>query len=102
MVYRKRTTDDEDPTEFMPLSKRINNLHLNNSDPNFNCQINPNLNNNSNFSNGQDSSSSNSQFSEEGSIEGYNPELNHDENPFYYNKNKLLYDLYVERMRRGE
>lgn len=88
----------------MPLSKRINNLHLNNSDPKFNGQTNQNLNNNNlNFSNnGQDSSSSNSQFSEEGSIEGYNPELNHDENPFYYNKNKLLYDLYIERMRRGE
>lgn len=101
-MFRKRTAEDE-PIEFMPLSKRINNLHLNNSNSNLNFQLNSqNLNNNLNITNGQDSSSSNSQFSEEGSTEGYNPELNHDENPFYYNKNKLLYDLYIERMRRGE
>lgn len=32
----------------------------------------------------------------------YDPELSQEENPFYYNKNKLLYDLYVERMRRHQ
>ena len=30
----------------------------------------------------------------------YMPELSPDENPFYYNKNKLLYNLFMERIRR--
>lgn len=32
---------------------------------------------------------------------GYEPELNNSENPFYYDKNKLLYDLHAERQRRN-
>lgn len=31
----------------------------------------------------------------------YSPELSAEENPFYYNKNKLLFDLHVERERRN-
>lgn len=34
-------------------------------------------------------------------LESYNPELTQDENPFYYNKNKLLFDLHIERERRS-
>lgn len=30
----------------------------------------------------------------------YNPELNENENPFYYMKNKLLHELHLERSRR--
>lgn len=32
----------------------------------------------------------------------YEPELSQEENPYYYSKNKLLYDLYLERMRRQQ
>lgn len=32
----------------------------------------------------------------------YEPELSNDENPFYYNKNKLLFGLHAERMRRQQ
>lgn len=32
----------------------------------------------------------------------YSPELTADENPFYYDKNKLLFDLHVERQRRHQ
>lgn len=32
----------------------------------------------------------------------YSPELTPDENPFYYDKNKLLFDLHVERQRRHQ
>ncbi|XP_055377758.1 uncharacterized histidine-rich protein DDB_G0274557 [Condylostylus longicornis] len=31
----------------------------------------------------------------------YNPELNQDENPYYYNKNKLLFELHLERSKRN-
>ena len=30
----------------------------------------------------------------------YEPDLSETENPHYFNKNKMLYDLYVERMTR--
>lgn len=32
----------------------------------------------------------------------YCPELTADENPIYYNKNKLLFDLHIERQRRNQ
>lgn len=35
-------------------------------------------------------------------MEPYDPELSQEENPFYYSKNKLLYDLYLERVRRHQ
>lgn len=31
----------------------------------------------------------------------YNPELTADQNPYYYEKNKMLYDLHVERVKRN-
>lgn len=34
-------------------------------------------------------------------MENYCPELDQSENPFYYDKNKLLYDLHAERMLRN-
>lgn len=35
-------------------------------------------------------------------MEIYRPELTPVENPFYYNKNKLLFDLHIERQRRHQ
>lgn len=35
-------------------------------------------------------------------MEVYRPELTSDENPFYFNKNKLLFDLHIERLRRHQ
>lgn len=35
------------------------------------------------------------------SSENYSPELSAEQNPIYYNKNKLLFDLHVERQRRN-
>lgn len=35
-------------------------------------------------------------------MESYSPELTATENPFYYNKNKLLFDLHIERERRNQ
>lgn len=32
----------------------------------------------------------------------YSPELTADENPYYYSKNKLLFDLHIERERRNQ
>ncbi|XP_017871627.1 PREDICTED: uncharacterized protein LOC108619515 [Drosophila arizonae] len=102
---RKRSREDDLPCESTPLSKRINNLHLNyddgNSSSSSNCSI-PNLiNDNNNYilptiQNGGISPAE----VVGGGIYDYNPELNADQNPYYYEKNKMLYDLHVERVKR--
>lgn len=43
---------------------------------------------------------SSQQEDEDMGLECYSPELTQEENPFYYNKNKLLFDLHIERQRR--
>ncbi|XP_071051848.1 uncharacterized protein [Onthophagus taurus] len=83
----------EDEMEFMPLSKRINNLHINNT-----LLTNP-----PNLGNGEwpvayglpTPPESNNDWT------SYNPELSETENPHYYNINKLLYEMYIERQQRS-
>ncbi|XP_053659733.1 uncharacterized protein LOC128708778 [Anopheles marshallii] len=157
---RKRSREEEQ-NEFMPLSKRINNLHLNNSQHSIaggvlpeqivagashvvgqirqhdhhhhllggaggTCAIsihnNPHLMGVMAGSSSSSSNSSNSNTSSVGSfripansgsnspastisINGeilgdYCPVLTAEENPHYFTKNKILYELYVERMSR--
>uniref|UniRef100_A0A182ITI7 Uncharacterized protein n=1 Tax=Anopheles atroparvus TaxID=41427 RepID=A0A182ITI7_ANOAO len=152
---RKRSREEEQ-NEFMPLSKRINNLHLNNSQNSIGGVLQEQLGptaphglyavgpqqhayashpNHHLFGAGSDainghsnhvgvsvaSSSSNSNgslsipansasnspasthtsISINGEILGdYCPVLTAEENPHYFTKNKVLYELYVERMRR--
>ncbi|EDV44555.1 uncharacterized protein Dana_GF20268 [Drosophila ananassae] len=104
MKTRKRSREDDLPCESTPLSKRINNLHLNyddgNSSSSSSCSIPPlgNSDNNNYLLTGAPSSVPG------GSTERvfeYNPELGADQNPFYYEKNKMLYDLHVERLKRN-
>ncbi|KFB43757.1 AGAP001268-PA-like protein [Anopheles sinensis] len=150
---RKRSREEEQ-NEFMPLSKRINNLHLNTSQHSIGGvlqeQLGPTVaphgqyaagqqqheyashQNHHLFGGGSDghsshlgvtagssSSSSNGSLSIpansasnspasthttisiNGEILGdYCPVLTAEENPHYFTKNKVLYELYVERMRR--
>ncbi|XP_064538789.1 uncharacterized protein LOC135428640 [Drosophila montana] len=105
---RKRSREDDLPCESTPLSKRINNLHLNyddgNSSSSSNCSI-PNLiNDNNNYLllptiTGGGCGSGPAEVV--GGVYEYNPELNADQNPYYYEKNKMLYDLHVERVKRS-
>ncbi|XP_066258466.1 uncharacterized protein [Euwallacea similis] len=103
---RKRTRSFQDETDFMPLSKRINNLHINNmlTDPNAHMGPNPPWGQ----LNGQSLPLPESPSGSEQSIEWnyspqsqYCPDLNESQNPHYFNINKLLYEMYVERMSRG-
>ncbi|XP_014219492.1 uncharacterized protein LOC106647556 [Copidosoma floridanum] len=111
---RKRGRDmEEENGEFMPLSKRINNLHLNNLQGGGQENLSENMEShwgNQNFapspnhsepSQGSSScdgySSSQSSYSVE-----YRPELSASENPYYYENNKLLYNLHMERMQRTD
>lgn len=153
-IFRKRSRE-EDGSDFMPLSKRITNLHINassstpmqsdNDITDYNMNLNqqhqtdhsiqfhnPNQFGSFSHSNGELNQLSIAQTTEEqkrqlhyqqylnecnnasssnGSsgtnvstnaspMEPYDPELSQEENPFYYTKNKLLYDLYMERLRR--
>ncbi|KAJ6631725.1 hypothetical protein Bhyg_15777 [Pseudolycoriella hygida] len=165
---RKRSRE-EDGSDFMPLSKRITNLHINASSepmqddvtdynmnlseqhhpqPNlthqhqilqfqnynqfgtFNQPIESNqfsefsnlshsiddqerqlqyqqyLSERNNASSSSGNSSTNISSSDNANdmepFDPYDPELSQKENPFYYDKNKLLYDLYLERVRRQQ
>ncbi|CRK99773.1 CLUMA_CG012983, isoform A [Clunio marinus] len=89
--FRKRSRENEDLSEeFFPLSKRINNLHLSPEFPpisstEFMSDISqfPKLQN----------EIQNHQYN-------YNPELKLHDNPNYYDANKILYQLYMERSQR--
>uniref|UniRef100_A0A182NQN7 Uncharacterized protein n=1 Tax=Anopheles dirus TaxID=7168 RepID=A0A182NQN7_9DIPT len=147
---RKRSREEEQ-NEFMPLSKRINNLHLNNSQHSIagvipeqvavghdhrllgatgSCAINIHNNHHhllglmaaGSTSSANNSASSSSNGSNSGSLRipansgsnspastisingeilgDYCPVLSAEENPHYFTKNKILYELYVERMSR--
>lgn len=75
---RKRGREEEE-AEFAPLSKRINNLHLHN------------------YQNG--ATQQQQQLAVHQSP--YSPDLTEAENPHYFRKNKLLFELHLERGRRG-
>ncbi|XP_026469747.1 uncharacterized protein LOC113373681 [Ctenocephalides felis] len=91
---RKRSRDEDLNDASMPLSKRINNLHIHNSASNF-MKINQNSNNSS------VPSRENNVKSDAPVTNGYNPDLNASQNPFYYQNNKVLFELYMERMQRN-
>ena len=104
---------DEEISEFTPLSKRINNLHINNGLTALrDTQQNPPENIEVEWSNGhfvpspnhsepsQGSSSCDGSRSSGINFPEYRPELDASHNPYYYENNKLLYSLYVERMQR--
>lgn len=81
-----------------PLAKRINNLHLNN----HNNQAAGQQYYNGHSSHQQvhhNQNHSNHNFYQQ--QEPYDPELTENENPHYFQKNKVLYQLHMERERRG-
>ncbi|XP_055540103.1 uncharacterized protein LOC129726903 [Wyeomyia smithii] len=134
IVDPRKRSREEDGNEFMPLSKRINNLHLNNSQvvggfpgehpaglhmplleghpqmtPFVHCSSNSGSSGSTCHSipsGGSSPSGTRSSHGQEpltvnGEILGeYCPDLSEHENPHYFNRNKELYELYVERMRR--
>jgi len=99
---RNRENIDDEVSEFTPLSKRINNLHLNNSEDHRTLvEINEKV--------AEDSigESRNIDGGESGQqppwdSQNYSPDLTPSENPYYYESNRLLFALYVERQNRSE
>ncbi|XP_043261686.1 uncharacterized protein LOC122402728 [Colletes gigas] len=109
-IRKRGRNAEEESSEFMPLSKRINNLHINslssiqenvteNMDTdwsNRNFLPSPNYSDLSQGSPLYDGCSS----SQSSYIAEYKPGLDATENPFYYESNKLLFSLYMERIQR--
>lgn len=96
--FRKRSRSREDDMcegEFFPLSKRINNLHLSAS------TISSIQNNqySQQIIQQQPIQANNNQMPQH---QTYAPDLKEHDNPHYYNKNKILYDLFVQRSRRHD
>ncbi|EDV46742.1 uncharacterized protein LOC6550500 [Drosophila erecta] len=98
---RKRSREDDLACESTPLSKRINNLHLNyddgNSSSSSSCSIPPLSGGGATVASGGPDAAGNGVAARY----EYNPELGAEQNPFYYEKNKMLYDLHVERSKRS-
>lgn len=117
---RSRNHCEEESSEFTPLSKRINNLHINNA-------VFPLNKHAANHPKYQDEAEAMRLLGWEGNdmdvrmthTEGgglhrdsavsvrtlqsmpiYNPDLSPAENPYYYENNKLLFTLYMERLQR--
>lgn len=95
--FRKRSRED-DSCEFMPLSKRINNLHINNNLGSSNSVRIPESShvNGINTDNGISSPSSSSDSERRPS---YDPGVNSSQSSYYYD-NKLLFELHLERVQR--
>lgn len=151
MSFRKRNRSSGEE-DFLPLSKKINNLHINNwgnienqgdqlmtwgtrteqwlasqqsianggrsEEESLDCSLFENAqesgfqiyetDSNKFFDKDACGSSSHINCKSNSPEEGqnawsmvYNPDLSIDENPYYYENNKLLFELYVERLRRG-
>ncbi|XP_068632139.1 uncharacterized protein [Battus philenor] len=95
---RKRSRED-DACEFMPLSKRINNLHINNnltSPPNPQSPEHTHINGLNTEENG---------ISNQPAIQNsdrrpsYDPGVSSSQSRYYY-ENKLLFELHLERIQR--
>jgi len=80
---RSRSHTEDEGSEFTPLSKRINNLHINNAAWKHACQ-----------------GEGTAVLRQMATHPHYAPDLGPAENPFYYENNRLLYSLYLERAQR--
>lgn len=104
---RGRCDGDDESRDFTPLSKRINNLHINNSNySNQSTSSHEEAHSVSPAERGMEARASNEERCNGGVMGGvqqplYNPDLNNVDNPFYYEPNKLLYYLNMERMQRS-
>lgn len=95
--FRKRSRE-EDACEFMPLSKRINNLHINN---NLRSPIpQPSDSSQNNAIATENGISSPSPLSDSERRPSYDPGINSSDSRYYY-ENKLLFELHLERIQRS-
>uniref|UniRef100_A0A034WGK1 uncharacterized protein LOC105231989 n=1 Tax=Bactrocera dorsalis TaxID=27457 RepID=A0A034WGK1_BACDO len=120
LIDKRKRSREDDICDSTPLSKRINQLHLTNldepqqaiqqlhfNDPTKQVDLSQLYNNNyiNNSALNMHLHNKQPQTADEQQQHihlqhPYAPELNEAENPFYYIKNKLLYELHYERLKR--
>ncbi|XP_074036065.1 uncharacterized protein [Leptinotarsa decemlineata] len=97
----------EEEVEFMPLSKRINNLHINNPMLLENTPSNPvewgpgPPGYGTNLPGSGSTIEPRQNFNMPQYHPQYSPGLNENQNPHYFNINKLLFEMYIQRIQRG-
>ncbi|KAL0841012.1 hypothetical protein ABMA28_014785 [Loxostege sticticalis] len=96
---RKRSRED-DSCEFMPLSKRINNLHINNNLAATSASSQNHDSSQANGINGEAGISSPSSSSDSDRRPSYDPGVNSSQSNYFY-ENKLLFELHLERIQRS-
>ncbi|XP_026273750.1 uncharacterized protein LOC113203339 [Frankliniella occidentalis] len=100
---RGRSDADDESRDFTPLSKRINNLHINNGNySNHSASTHDEIHTVSPAERGGPNTSDEGNNSQ-GVVQQpmYSPDMNVSDNPYYYEPNKLLYYLNIERMQRS-
>ncbi|XP_011176913.1 probable basic-leucine zipper transcription factor F [Zeugodacus cucurbitae] len=124
LIDKRKRSREDDICDSTPLSKRINQLHLTNldepqqaiqqlhfNDPTKQVDLSQLYNNNNHINNSalnmhlhnKQPHTVDEQQQQQQQMHlqhPYAPELNEAENPFYYIKNKLLYELHYERLKR--
>ncbi|XP_004518390.1 uncharacterized protein LOC101448594 [Ceratitis capitata] len=118
LIDKRKRSREDDICDSTPLSKRINQLHLTNldepqqaihqmhfNDPTKLVGLTEHYNNNNALnmplhSNQISITGDQQHLHMQHQQHSYAPELNEAENPFYYVKNKLLYELHFERLKR--
>lgn len=98
-LSRKRSRED-DSCEFMPLSKRINNLHINNNLAATSASSQNHDSSQANGINGEAGISSPSSSSDSDRRPSYDPGVNSSQSNYFY-ENKLLFELHLERIQRS-
>ncbi|XP_026752422.1 uncharacterized protein LOC113512701 isoform X2 [Galleria mellonella] len=96
---RKRSRED-DACEFMPLSKRINNLHINNNLANTPVSQNQDHTRINGISTENGIASPHSSTTDCERRPSYDPGVSSSESSYYY-ENKLLFELHLERIQRS-
>ncbi|XP_034830937.1 uncharacterized protein [Maniola hyperantus] len=98
MTGNRKRSREEDACEFMPLSKRINNLHINN---NLTSPISQPSDSSQNSAIATENGiSSPSPLSDSERRPSYDPGINSSDSRYYY-ENKLLFELHLERIQRS-
>ncbi|XP_052759358.1 uncharacterized protein LOC113512701 isoform X1 [Galleria mellonella] len=98
-ISRKRSRED-DACEFMPLSKRINNLHINNNLANTPVSQNQDHTRINGISTENGIASPHSSTTDCERRPSYDPGVSSSESSYYY-ENKLLFELHLERIQRS-
>ncbi|KAI1298478.1 hypothetical protein HDE_04180 [Halotydeus destructor] len=87
-VNRKRPHETNGVEEYLPISKKLNNLHIGVKVESYEA-------------NSQSSSSPHDSVQDQtNSANCYHPSLSSNQNPIYYEPNRLLYEAHLQRLNR--